>query len=221
MGTKIFWEELFLIFRPVVWGGGVKMYHLLFYWETSLAVWQLCHFYFTEEQYHVCFSDSSDISTVFYDVMNYLARSLLTEKICIALILDVLLLVNPNSLSYLFINSYSCKNLPCFWLYFPLLLFFTMVSHGLCLAGALTCELDSTLQRITVLKNAEERRSRQSNTIFSLQYLSMYYVFRKLKLAKIFYGLKMEYYLNHTKHLHTILFSSVLLTKSKRFTIIS
>lgn len=36
--------------------------------------------YFTEEQYHFCFSDSSDISTLFYDLMNYLARSLLTKK---------------------------------------------------------------------------------------------------------------------------------------------
>lgn len=117
--------------------------------------------YFTEEQYHICFSDSSDISIVFCGLINYLARFILTKKKCIALILDVLLLVNPNSFSYLFINSYSCKNFPCFWLYFPLLLFFTMVSHGLCLAGAPTSELDSTLQRITVLENAkEERKSR-------------------------------------------------------------
>lgn len=119
MGTKIFWEELFLIFRPVVYERGVWFFFLkriICYFTGKLVLqYDSCvTFYFTEEQYHVCFSDSSDISTVFYDLMNYLARSLLTEKICIALILDVLLLVNPNSLSYLFINSYSCKNLPCF-----------------------------------------------------------------------------------------------------------
>lgn len=156
--------------------------------------------YFTEEQYHFCFSDSSDISTLFYDLMNYLARSLLTEKKSMALFLDVLLLVNPNSFSYLFINSYSCKNLPCFWLHFPLLLFFTTVSHGLCLAGSPTCELDSTLQSIAVLENAEERRSRQSNMIFLLQ------------------NLNMESYLSHTKYQLTILLCSVLLTKIKWFT---
>lgn len=56
--------------------------HIVCYFSGKLVLqYDSCvPFYFTEEQYHICFSDSSDISTVFYDLMNYLARSLLTEK---------------------------------------------------------------------------------------------------------------------------------------------
>lgn len=184
-----------------------QLSHFLFQWRaiSCFLIWFLWYFH--------CFLWLDEL---FSQISSY-------KKNCIALTLDVLLLVNSSSLSSFFMNSYSCKNLPFFWLYFPLLLFFTTVSCGLCLAGAPTHKLDSTLQRIMVLENAKERRSRQSKIIFLffifflLQSLNMYYVFRKLKSANIF----MESYLNHTKHLHTAFLSSVLLTKSKWFTIIS
>lgn len=122
-----------------------ETYSQLFCWEAPLAIQQCVTFYFTEEEYYVCFSDSSNISTPSYELMNYLFRSLLRRKK--AKILHVLLLINPNILCYIFINSCNSKTLPCFQLYFPLLLFFTRVSHRQCFAEALTCELDSAFQK--------------------------------------------------------------------------
>lgn len=82
MGTEIFCNELFLIFNPVVFILFIYSIHRASYFTRKLVLqydsWVT--FYFNEEQYHVCFSDSSDISTVSYDWMNYLARSLLTKK---------------------------------------------------------------------------------------------------------------------------------------------
>lgn len=48
----------------------------------------------------------------------------------------------------------------------PSLLFFTMFSPGLCLAGDLVCMLDRTLQKITVLESAKSRYQDRATRFF-------------------------------------------------------